>query len=468
MPRPSSADTRYLELKDGKWRVTVPVPRHLHKKLGTRLKRPLHTDSLATANALKWQVVAELKGMIDREGANTLRHRMTREALELAAQRARAVTPSEIERIDDWIDEQVDHIRGEPIEIIEYADRAVPIYDPNALRMAETFREMAMGEATPIELHHQAYLDQLTVKRRTKADDERAMKFLLTWCKNKGVSPMLQAITGKVAARFMDELHTVAGSRHPVTLQKYINRLSVYWKWLKQRSHVETNPWADLKLPVPKTPHNELERSFTDAEVARLLQGSASQAMHDLMRIAALTGARLDAIVDLSIGDCADGAFKFKPQKKEKQPRYVPIHSALKEIIARRTVGKAPTDDLFPEYPPPKKATSKRERSFKASTAFTTYRRSVGVADEAPGRRRSLVNFHSFRRWFITKAERAGQAEHIIASVVGHARPGMTLGRYSAGPEFEQLRVCVEAVSLPAGPAEDSCGPPEEMAVAAE
>jgi hypothetical protein len=44
----------------------------------------------------------------------------------------------------------------------------------------------------------------------------------------------------------------------------------------------------------------------------------------------------------------------------------------------------------------------------------------------------------------------------------------MTLGRYSAGPEFEQLRVCVEAVRLPAAPAEDACGPPAEMAVAAE
>ncbi|HEY6732542.1 MAG TPA: hypothetical protein VI256_01895 [Roseiarcus sp.] len=41
-----------------------------------------------------------------------------------------------------------------------------------------------------------------------------------------------------------------------------------------------------------------------------------------------------------------------------------------------------------------------------------------------PGRRRSLVNFHSFRRYFITKAEQADQMEHIIAVVVGHKRPG--------------------------------------------
>ncbi|MFH8566824.1 hypothetical protein ACH4EA_39095, partial [Streptomyces sp. NPDC017988] len=79
-----------------------------------------------------------------------------------------------------------------------------------------------------------------------------------------------------------------------------------------------------------------------------------------------------------------------------------------------------------------------------------TYRRSVGVDHVVPGQRRSLVNFHSFRRWFITKAEQADQPESIIAAVVGHKRKGMTLGRYSAGPLIAQARRCVEAVKLPA------------------
>jgi hypothetical protein len=53
MARPKHADTRYLELKNGKYRVTVAVPRALQGKLGTKLKRPLNTDSRATANTLK-------------------------------------------------------------------------------------------------------------------------------------------------------------------------------------------------------------------------------------------------------------------------------------------------------------------------------------------------------------------------------------------------------------------------------
>ncbi|MFB7147754.1 tyrosine-type recombinase/integrase [Agrobacterium deltaense] len=168
------------------------------------------------------------------------------------------------------------------------------------------------------------------------------------------------------------------------------------------------------------------------------------------MRIAALTGCRLDPIVCLRVKDCRDnGVFVFKPQKKEKAERLCPIHSDLAEIVERRTQGKAPDDPFFPEWPGPQNTDSKRERSFKTSNQFTAYARSIGVREELEGRRRSLINFHSFRRWFITEAERAGQPETLIAAVVGHKRQGMTFGVYSAGPLIDQARSCVEVVRLP-------------------
>jgi hypothetical protein len=84
MARSKHADTRYLELKNGKYRVTVAVPRALQGKLGTKLKRPLNTDSRATANTVKWAVVAELKAIIDRAGRDVPQgDHLTREALEL-------------------------------------------------------------------------------------------------------------------------------------------------------------------------------------------------------------------------------------------------------------------------------------------------------------------------------------------------------------------------------------------------
>lgn len=65
----AKADRRYLERHGEKWRVVVTVPRKLHHVLGTKLKRSLDTDSLATANLLKWTVIQQLKREIARHAA---------------------------------------------------------------------------------------------------------------------------------------------------------------------------------------------------------------------------------------------------------------------------------------------------------------------------------------------------------------------------------------------------------------
>jgi len=264
----------------------------------------------------------------------------------------------------------------------------------------------------------------------------------------------VEAISRKIAGRFIAGLPSVSasgkagGSLANKTINKYISALSSYWRWLKVRGHVDENIWTEQSLPKVSPKAGEEARAFTDKEVKLLLSGSPNPALGAIMRIGALTGARIDAIVSLSVEDCHNGLFRFKPQKKEKGPRYVPIHSALVPLTAELTQGKSLSDPLFPEYPEPK-ADSQRERSMPVVKAFVRYRKKVGVDETRPGQRRSLVTFHSFRRWFITKAEQAGQDPHIIAAVVGHKREGITLGLYSAGPSQDQFRACVEAVRLP-------------------
>ena len=426
----------------------------------TRLKRPLNTDSLAAANHLKWPVIAELKAEIDRARGATPKARNIQDALEMAEMLRKAKTAEEREAIRDGVMLSSEGMLGPLYYRGEDPDTGEPIYEHHPEREKEPgeFVKIALGMSTLIDLHHSAYLESLTVKPRTRADDVRAIKYLKAWCKRDGFESSLQAINRKAAVRFMDALPELAKGLSPVTLNKYLRRLSRYWQWLERREEVDINVWHGLTIPEPKTPHDEEERPFSDDEMRRLLTGETTQHMHDLMRIAALTGARIDVIVSLKVRDCEGGAFVFKPQKKEKKERITPIHSSLVPIIERRTKGKRSDDDLFPEWPSVKKAGSMRERSFKASNQFTEYRRSVGVDEVIPGKRRSLVNFHSFRRWFITTAERADQSEHIIAAVVGHKRSGMTLGRYSAGPLVEQARRCVEAVMLQALEMEDSRG----------
>ncbi|WP_242220197.1 DUF6538 domain-containing protein [Shinella zoogloeoides] len=450
MARPAKSDKRYLEQHGAKWRVVVAVPRDLRATLGaSKLKYTLETDSLSEANRQKWAVVAELQGRI--ESARNPQGNpddLRKEAAKLAALRRSTTTEDEEEGLDAYILHRVEEIVGKAIGTDRQGDA---IYEAARESEGKLFAGIATGQRTPIDAHRQRYQASLRVKARTLADDNRAMKYLLDWCKAENVPPFLESFGRRDAIRFADAFPALIGTEQPRTLNKYIRRLGSYWKWMESRDEVSANVWQGRTYTIPIETDAQKERPFTTAELVALLNGPASPEMHDLMRIAALTGARLDAIVCLRAKDCKDGNFIFKPQKKETSSRLVPIHSALKEIVERRTANLGEDDSIFPEWPPAKSSKSLREHSFKASNNFTDYRRSLKVEDTREGNRRSRVNFHSFRRWFITAAERADQPEGIIAAVVGHKRNGMTLGVYSAGPALEQARRCVEAVKLPSG-----------------
>lgn len=78
------------------------------------------------------------------------------------------------------------------------------------------------------------------------------------------------------------------------------------------------------------------------------------------------------------------------------------------------------------------------------------------MRDVVEGKRRSRVNFHSFRRWFITEAEKAlgsqgagGFTAATISDVVGHKVSGMTFGVYRDAASDAQRKACIEAVRLP-------------------
>jgi integrase len=444
MPAPRMADKRFLEWHGSKWRVVVNVPRDLQATIGkTKLKQSLETDSLAVANRLKWTVIEALQAQIS--GARSPEDTVA-EALKLAALRRRIKDAGEeTEPLDLEIEARAEERAGRPVGVDSDGQ---PVFEARKEAEAIRFADVAFGRKTPFDAHRKTYLDQLDVKPRTRADDERAMSYILDWCKSEGVPPFLETFGKREAVRFVDALRAADG-RSPVTLNKYIIRLSIYWKWLENRHAVEANVWQGRKLRVPQVLAEDKERPFTEEEMVKLLSGVATQQMHDLMRIGALTGARLEAIVDLKVKDCQDGTFTFKPQKKEPGARDVPIHSSLTQIVARRIAGKMPDDDFFPEWPPVRKKESMRERSFKTSNHFTAYRRKVGVEEARVDKRRSLVNFHSFRRWFITMAERAGQPESTIQTVVGQKRASVAFGKYSGGPSLQQLRECVEAVMLP-------------------
>ena len=287
---------------------------------------------------------------------------------------------------------RAEEMLGDPIAT-EADERGGPvyIYDHERERRATTYA--AQASQAPLDHHLAAFLSSRgQLKADTKARHERALGALSSWLRSNDLPSTIEAITRKVAIRYVDQLPP--GRPDP-------QRLSLYWQWMVRREHAPTDPWSGLQ--AARRARVEPERARTDDEVRRLLEGPGSPALSLLMRVAALSGARLDAIINAKV---EDGCWVFPAQKKEEKARRVPIHSSLQGVR------------LLTHWP----------SSMAASHAFTDYRRRV-LGPDSGDRRRAVANFRSFRRWFISQAERAGIDERIISDVVGHERRSMT-GRY--------------------------------------
>jgi integrase len=241
--------------------------------------------------------------------------------------------------------------------------------------------------------------------------------------------------------------HLIKTERSVATAKSKQSALSSYWDWLVTRRDATENVWLGHKMP--KRPGKTDVREFTKDEMVALLKGTDAQPMADFSRFGALTGMRESEIGRLRVRDCAGGWFSIQCGKTEAAKRRLPIHTHLTTIVERRSAGKDPGDFLFHDLP--KSDGKGRGRHEKMGERFTAYRRSVGVIDVREDGR-SRVDYHSFRRWFVTEAIRhSGHPDWVVSQIVGHStgKQSVTIGTYFGGSLDEQLVAVVESVKLP-------------------
>jgi hypothetical protein len=317
---------------------------------------------------------------------------------------------------------------------------------------AQAFYEMASGKATPL-LH---YVDDWLaeggakgpLKTRTQRQYRSDVDQLRVWLTTSRIPPTIEAVTKPVAGRYVTHLLNAGTDRR--TANRKISAASAYWRWLSKRTATTANPWSGQSLSkvVAGGANGKRKRPFTDAELAALFNGGPDPELLDAMFVASLSGMRIEKCYRLTVADAADGWFNIRDAKTRAGIRRVPIHAALRSLVAHRHSGKAPNDFLFHEPGPLRDG---YERSMWPSKRFSLYRKRLGVDEREEGRRQSSVDFHSLRRWFITKARGAGIDRAVVAAVVGHEVGNITDDVYSGGPSDAQLKACVAAVKLPAG-----------------
>jgi site-specific recombinase XerD len=355
-------DRRYLTQPRGSgtsWYVVAEVPRTLQNALGKkRLMKSLETDDLRVARAARWRALAILKAQISECRAATSKEKdpLLLEAMAFREELIRA----EPARRDDLLYEIAD--RAEEIDIVQGGTGARDDHDPfeferaPPVKQSRDFALLASGKATPADLYLERWLASSTYSERTKADARTAMSQFKEWCEKVSQAFFIETTTDRIASNFRDEVF-VQAKVHPKTANKKLSALRQYWEWLDRSFAVRPNPWMRKSLPkakahrvAPDGPDGP-ERAFTDEEVRTLLAGSADIDLANVMRIAALSGLRLDEIGQLRIADCADESFAVTRSKTAAGVRTVPIHSVLQPLIAKLIGARDAKSFLFPNFP---------------------------------------------------------------------------------------------------------------------
>lgn len=361
------------------------------------------------------------------------------------------IIPDELDR--DWQDE-LEQRYGDPI-----GERMAPggarelEYDEARELRGDAFRAMVAG-AIPVNAELERYLAEKPLTPSYESRIRLAVRRLEAWLKERPEGNSTKAITRWLASRFVDSL--AESDLTTETVNSHVSALSAYWRWMERRGSASANPWAEQQRSRKDASRNSRKRPFTDEEIQALFSGETYRTLHDLMRLSALSGMRLNEITHLTVADAAGDEFNVRTSKTAAGVRRVPIHPLLKPLVERRSAGKDPSAYLLEELG----ASPSRQgrRGAKAGERFTAYRRDLGLDKRQEGRRQADADFHSFRRWFITKLEQADVAPQLIAALVGHeeGRDFLALLRYSAGPSKEQLSNAVALVTLPKDTPADS------------
>ncbi len=456
---------QHLEWHGNKIRVVVRVPPSLTAQLGTKLRKALDTDNPKLAEVLKPTIVAELKATIHRARHGTKDDQLIRDALAFRAgyEKAKLLPDPKASPDDpDGLIRDPEHITL----VLAASDIADGIRQSEGSARAEMFEGIALGTSHPITLFVDDWLTALQIAPKTIPSYRQAVKTLDDWTKEQeDVPQVLEAITMKVAQRFIEERFEKAGV-HPTTANKLLSGLTSYWDWLLKTHRLDAdvyrNPFSGRRVAKTKehrSEHKTKPRPFTDKEVAALLAGIDKQPMADMMRLSLASGMRLDEIAVLRVGRVQGNKIEVRIGKSASSSREFPMPSTVAGMLAARCEEKGDDDYVFDELKDQK--SEARGRGAPITQAFLRARKALGVDDTPPGSQRSRVTFHSCRRWFIRKAVEAleqgatGYTPWTIADVVGHnaAEDGplkMTMGLYPGKASLTAMRACVEAVRLPA------------------
>jgi integrase len=313
------------------------------------------------------------------------------------------------------------------------------------------FREALVTGAAPVAIDQRLaeWLDRTKhLHPKTLLERRITIQNLKEWSTLRGIGDA-RKVTREDAKAFIKGHEGKAAS----TVSKVLQAVRGYWTFLKDEG-VAVDPEVWKGLTPKRSRRDELqdrERPFTEAELKKLFDGAPSARLFDTMRIALLTGMRLAEIGDLRVEhvDLKKLTVNVPGTKAVASSRIIPLHPTLVPLMKARTKGKEAREYIIDELEDRERKYG-RKRSGALTMEFMRYRQSVGVDDTREGKRRALVNFHSFRRTADRYMIEAGVAPIVIDSFFGWKNQGAMRVRYAVNADLmRQMRDALAWLKLP-------------------
>jgi integrase len=288
---------------------------------------------------------------------------------------------------------------------------------------AQQFFGIASGAIVATADHLDEWIQTLQVTPKTAGMRRSAINKLATRF------PTLSEIDRRSVRAWVAEL---VGQIKPATVQHLASDCALYWAYLADIRVVpeDSAPFSNLKIRIATNSY----LPYTPEQAVQILNAADGQ-LRDLVLLAMYTGARREELCALKLSDVREDQFDIVDSKTEAGIRTVPIHSALKQTVAR-LVDQSTDDYLLPGL-----AVTSNGRGDKIGQAFSALKKSLGFSERH--------TFHSWRATVVTQLERAGVPEPTVQDIVGHKRATLTGGTYSGKTTIEMRREAIEKLKYP-------------------
>ena len=403
----------YLILRHNTYSATLAIPEDVRAIFAgkPRFTKSLQTDSLSVAERRKWEWIDHWKRLI--KGA--------RKGDPLVAEARAALAMADDEGHRELIKYELEDVAYD--NVTQTIDQKIV----SAVRVASG-DWVKLSEIVPRWTKHMLEINE--VKPKTLDDFTSVVNQFL-----KSFTYLHDVQTDQVSEWLLKQGLSIS------TMKKKITALRGFLIIAGAPKRILDDVISESKIPKSQRKAKSIDKRkhFEDVDLHRILAAVDDQdhMLTDLIKLGMFTGCRIEELCSLKLENITDTVLQIRNAKTDSGDRDVPIHVELRQLVTRLIAGS--TDGYLlsgltlNKYGDRSNAIGKRFGRLKTKLGFD----------------RRLV-FHSVRKSFITKLERAEVAPASIARVVGHeigSQYSLALSVYSAGLSEEQISAIVNKVS---------------------